>query len=117
MGDERQTDHKTFTNYALMKHFVDRSPFRNVTWYHYWDNIDRKSRIPRSSKKCRFLPKGARVNSEAKPLNFVRNDIDYSLGWIMRTPDNDPRAHQASPSKDLGVTSLVFDLVKEKPQN
>lgn len=112
--DPRDPKHRTLTTYNLMKPLVENSPFSRSTFYHYWD------------ADC-----------------FIQNPIDYSLGMIKRTPDNDHRCRRrglvqilSGAAKDaafilyhgfryakqdflaqeghpLYVTSLVVDLFKE----
>ncbi len=60
---------------------VKRSQFTKYKFYHYWDNG-----------------------------KFVYNKIDYSLGTIKRTPDNDRRCHKHGHRLD--ATSIVVDLFK-----
>ena len=80
--DPRNELHVTITTYDLMKKYIDMSPFDHVGYVHYWKSDDM----------------------------FVKNDIDYSLGWVKRTPDNDARN---VPDNPLCVTSLIVDLVKK----
>lgn len=110
--DPRNDLHITLTTYDLMREEIARSQFVNAVFYHYWENG-----------------------------KFMHNDIDYSLGWIKRTPDNDPRCRRrglhallgkvrdqqfkktqgadvteedllSQPGHRLHVTSLVVDLIK-----
>jgi predicted SAM-dependent methyltransferase len=78
--DPRDLRHLTITTYELMEETLAQSKFDRRIYYHYWKD-------------------GA----------FVRNPIDYSLGHVARTPDND---HRNTPDKPLHVTSLVVDLIK-----
>ena len=96
-------------HYELLKEVLDRSPFEEVNFLHYW-----------------------------KDGEFVQNPIDYSLGHIRRTPEHDKRNREVSPMgiwknflfrlskgfrlkpKDMvclrgkpnHITSLVVDCVK-----
>lgn len=79
--DPRWPDHKTLTTYDLMRNIVKNSPFSKYKFYHYWDDG-----------------------------KFIRHKVDYSLGMIKRTPDNDIRDKE--PNKELYVTSIVIDLFK-----
>ena len=54
---------------------------------HYWDGSALEGRPP----------------AEDEPLPFMRNPIDYGLGFVKRTPDH--------PTMNQGVTSVVVDLV------
>jgi predicted SAM-dependent methyltransferase len=111
--DTRFPLHVTLTTYEMMKNIVESSPFPRFRFYQYWDGD-----------------------------TFVHNDIDYSLGMIKRTPENDPRCNKNSPGKaikysfrdflyvvkrgfsvselnmntrkghPLHITSIVFDLYK-----
>lgn len=60
--DPNHTDHVTFPTYADMRELVEDSPFREGRFHQYWDG-DR----------------------------FVDGAIDYSLGWVKRTVENDRR--------------------------
>jgi predicted SAM-dependent methyltransferase len=64
-SDPRRSDHATLTTYALLKEMIEQSPFTGYEFHHYW------------------------VGSQ-----FVQHPIDYSLGMIKRTPDNDPRSRR-----------------------
>jgi len=79
--DPRYPQHLTLTTYGLMKHIIEESPFLNFEFYHYWNKGE-----------------------------FIRKQIDYSLGWISRTPDNDPRCKRQG--NELQVTSLVVDMFR-----
>jgi predicted SAM-dependent methyltransferase len=111
--DPRRRDHVTLPTIAMMEELVASSPFGGAHFYHYWQGEQ-----------------------------FVERPIDYRLGFILRTPDNDPRNHCRGARqcagrwlRDLGtwlrygiytrgvhrdtrryhrlaVTSLVFDLLK-----
>lgn len=86
--DPRNKYHVTLTTKPVLDRWVQRTPFV-ATFYHYWNDAG----------------------------EFVRKAIDYSTGWVQRTPDNDARNTAANP---LHVTSLVVDLVKpvaEKEEN
>jgi predicted SAM-dependent methyltransferase len=60
--------HLTFTTKPLLEEMLARSPFAQYEFYHYWDGD-----------------------------SFIQNPIDYNLGWINRTPDNDSRCHRIRP--------------------
>jgi predicted SAM-dependent methyltransferase len=113
--DPRYPTHVTLTRYELMKRIIEESPFSRFAFYHYWDG-DR----------------------------FIERRIDYSLGMVRRTPDNDPHCrrggiaqHVKTAVRDclfllsrgfrvadlemqtrkyhrLHVTSLVVDLFKDE---
>jgi len=78
--DPRNNLHITLTTYDKLKPILENSPFR-VNYLHYWKNDN----------------------------EFVQNDIDYTMGYIKRTPDNDERN---KGENKLYVTSLVCDLTK-----
>ena len=78
--DPRNNLHITLTTYNLLKPIFDESPF-NVEYLHYWKNEN----------------------------EFIQNKIDYTKGYIRRTPDNDSRN---KGENKLHVTSLVCDLTK-----
>ena len=78
--DTRNNLHLTLTTYKLLKPYLDKSPF-HVNYLHYWKDND----------------------------TFLSNKIDYSKGYIRRTPDNDERNKNGNP---LYVTSFVADLIK-----
>lgn len=80
--DSRFPGHKTLTHYELIKKLITESPFAQYKFYHYWN-------------------KG----------KFIKKKIDYSLGLVRRTPDNDPRCN---PKQPLHATSLIVDLIKEE---
>lgn len=71
-GDPRNPQHITLTNYELIKNIIEESLFRRYEFYHYWYNG-----------------------------KFVYEDIDYSLGMIKRTPDNDPRVRATGPKQKI----------------
>lgn len=73
--------HITLTHYDLLKPILDASPF-NVDYLHYWKNKE----------------------------EFIHKNIDYSKGFVKRTPENDPR--NTDDNKYL-VTSFVCDLTKK----
>lgn len=79
--DPRWPENLTLPTYDLMRNIVKNSPFSNYKFYHYWDNGE-----------------------------FIRQKIDYSLGMIKRTPDNDIR--DKAPNRELSITSIVLDLFK-----
>jgi SAM-dependent methyltransferase len=71
--------HVWFPKYESVRSIVDRSLFRDVTFYHYYDESGRA----------------------------VMRPIDYSLGYIQRTPDHDDRVRQ--PRRPM---SIVLDCRK-----
>jgi len=111
--DPHRGDHATLTTWPLLRALIAETPFTEVRPAHYWDG-DR----------------------------FVRAPLDYALGFVRRTPDNDPRnrcvglrQHLGRVARDVGmvvrrgpfvrrvdldtrryhplaVTSVVVDLVK-----
>jgi len=111
--DPRRRDHVTLTTKPLIEELVALSPFGTAHFYQYWQDE-----------------------------SFVERPIDYRLGYIRRTPDNDPRnrcdglrQRAGRFARDLGefvrhgfgtramhretrryhrlsVTSVVFDLVR-----
>lgn len=64
--DPKHGNHLTLPTYPLMKALVESSPFARHTFYHYWDGD-----------------------------TFVQEPVDYSLGMVRRTPDNDRRCRRA----------------------
>lgn len=78
--DPKEPTHFILVTYAWMKKAIEASSFRKCKFYHYWADG-----------------------------RFVYNQIDYSLGWVKRTPDNDRRNQRGD--KFL-VTSIVVDLFK-----
>lgn len=83
--DPRHPDHITLTNYELMKNIIDESPFSRYEFYHYWD-------------------KG----------KFIYKKIDYSLGMIKRTPDNDPRCRMGGIKQktEVVLADFLFKLMR-----
>ena len=78
--DPRNNLHISLTNYELLKPYLDASPFK-ANYLHYWKN----------------------------ETSFIQNKIDYSQGYIRRTPDNDERN---KGDNKLLVTSFICDLIK-----
>lgn len=72
--DPGDPKHVTLTHYELMRELIAASPFRGGAFLHYWDGD-----------------------------TFVRHPIDYSLGWIQRTPDHDPRCRRRGAEVALGA--------------
>lgn len=79
---------------------------------HLW--FPRYGNVKKILEQTDFADKG-----EIEYLHFYRadgsfelEDIDYSLGYVKRTPDNDERV--ANPRRPM---SLVVDLYKEKKQS
>jgi predicted SAM-dependent methyltransferase len=115
--DDSRRDHQTLTTGPLMRELVAQSPFGRGEFYHHWEGDE-----------------------------FVQRPMDYALGFLQRTPDNDRRnfcrgfrQHLGRLGRDLGmvlrrgpwvrridfetrryhrlaVTSVVFDLVKPASQ-
>jgi predicted SAM-dependent methyltransferase len=111
--DPDRHDHVTLTTFERMKSLIAASPFKSGHFYHYWDGD-----------------------------TFVAEPVDYSLGYVRRTPDNHPHnqcrgfwQHCGRYARDIGeyarhgtrttalhretrryhqlaVTSLVVDLLK-----
>ncbi len=84
-SDPTHTDHINFTNYPQLNKLVKESPFTQYEFYQYWDGD-----------------------------NFVYKKIDYSLGMIKRTCENDPRNFRKSMAKkSLGlIRDFLFALSK-----
>jgi predicted SAM-dependent methyltransferase len=80
-SDPRLPLHLTLTNYNVMKKLIELSPFARYQFYHYWDGD-----------------------------NFINKEIDYSLGFIKRTPDNDPRCRRKSILKVIqyGLGDIIY---------
>ncbi len=109
--DPNRLNHVTLTTYTLLRELVAASPFGTAEWHQYWQGDQ-----------------------------FNHGPIDYSLGYVQRTPENDRRnqcrglgQHLGRWVRDLGeiarhgpfvkpvhfqtrtyhplaVTSVVFDL-------
>jgi len=75
--------HITLTRYNLLKPIFEDSPF-NVEFLHYWKNEN----------------------------EFIQKKIDYTKGYIKRTPDNDPRNKEENKWANLRITTVVCDLTK-----
>jgi SAM-dependent methyltransferase len=60
--DPDHTNHLSFPTYESLSSQVSGSPFEGYQFYHYWHGD-----------------------------NFVRKPIDYSVGYLKRTPDHDRR--------------------------
>jgi predicted SAM-dependent methyltransferase len=71
-SDSRYPEHITLTNYPLLKDLIEESRFSRYKFYHYWDGE-----------------------------NFIQQPIDYSLGMIKRTPDNDPLSRRIGLVQNL----------------
>ena len=97
--------HRTLTNYALLKKYVDASPFQQAEWLLYYDNT-----VPGEPLSSKHLPDGAFVNSAAHPLPLIEKPINYSLGVVTRTPGVDCRNNVLKGRNQ--ITSVLFDLVK-----
>ncbi|GAI97240.1 unnamed protein product, partial [marine sediment metagenome] len=70
--DPRFPSHITLTNFQMLKNIIEKSPFSRYKFYHYWDEED-----------------------------FIQETIDYSLGMIKRTPDNDSRCQRIGLAQNL----------------
>ena len=71
--------HVWFPTYELVKGVLDKTQFKNVIFYHYYDQDGQG----------------------------VTKSIDYSKGYVMRTPDHDNRV--SNPYRPM---SIVVDCVK-----
>lgn len=71
--------HVWFPTYASVKKLLDSTNFTKIQYLHYYDN----------------------------DKNPITNDIDYSMGWISRTPDHDKRVQ--NPRRPM---SIVVDCYK-----
>ena len=71
--------HVWFPTYINVKELLEKTDFKNITFLHYYDEMG----------------KG------------ITNKIDYSKGFVMRTPDNDDRVK--NPYRPM---SLVVDCLK-----
>lgn len=76
--DPRHTDHFTLTTYSKIKSIVSQTKFKSALFYQYWDDSN----------------------------EFIYTPIDYSLGHIKRTPDNDPRCKM--PSSFIKRAEIFF---------
>ena len=72
--------HLWFPTYESVNDLLRNSPFRDIRFLHYYDEAARS----------------------------VLREIDYSIGHVSRTPDNDDRVK--SPRRPM---SIVVDLVKD----
>lgn len=81
--DTRDPKHITLTTYELMKEIIEKSPFCRYKFYHYW-----------------------------KGDNFIHEKIDYSLGMIRRTPDNDRRCKRTGFAQNIigNIRDFQFKL-------
>lgn len=79
--------HHAFTSKAAMAPLLAASPFAAVYWLHYYDGPS------------------DRPPDMDDDLPFVRNPVDYGLGFVKRTRDHPPGVSE-------NVTSVVVDLVK-----
>ncbi len=71
--------HLWFPNYESVLELLNKTSFKNIVFYHYYDTNG----------------------------NGITNKIDYSIGFIRRTPDNDERVK--NPYRPL---SIVVDCIK-----
>ena len=71
--------HLWFPTYALVNEILEQTNFKNIQFLHYYDEAG----------------------------NGVTNKIDYSLGYVMRTPDHDDRVK--NPYRPM---SIVVDCIK-----
>jgi SAM-dependent methyltransferase len=111
--DPRRRDHLTLPTHTLCAQLAAASPFGSARFYQYWDGD-----------------------------TFVHQPVDYSLGFVRRTPENEPRnqchgwrQRLGRHTRDLGtllrrgpfarridfmtrryhplaITSIVFDLTR-----
>lgn len=72
--------HVWFPKYETVKSLLEQTHFKNITFFHYYD--------PSGRSICR--------------------KIDYSKGYIQRTPDHDRRVQ-----KPARVMSIVVDCIKD----
>jgi predicted SAM-dependent methyltransferase len=70
--DPHHTDHLNFPTHEMLEALVEASPFRRGQFHQYWSN-------------------GI----------FVDSQIDYCLGWVKRTKDNDPRNRRQGVSEHV----------------
>jgi predicted SAM-dependent methyltransferase len=77
-NDPRFPGHITLMNYKSMRNLIEKSPFSRYKFYHYWNGDD-----------------------------FIHEEIDYSLGMIKRTPDNDSR------SRRIGLYRNITGICKD----
>jgi len=78
--DPRFPEHITLTNHDIMQKIISQTPFRRYRFYHYWDGDE-----------------------------FVKEDIDYSVGIVKRTPDNDVRCRRIGSVRKL--KGVIKDLI------
>ena len=71
--DPKRRNHVTLTTYTLLRSLVDASPFGGAEWHQYWQGDQ-----------------------------FIHGPIDYSLGYVQRTPENDRRNRCEGLSQLLG---------------
>lgn len=71
--------HVWFPTYEIVKSLLDKTNFENVDFLHYYNNDG----------------------------SFVMKDVDYSLGYISRTPDHDDRV--INPKRPM---SIIVDCYK-----
>jgi len=72
--------HLWFPKYEIVKKLLEGTHFKKIYFFHYYDE-----------------------NGKG-----ITNEIDYSIGYVMRTPDNDDRVRE--PYRPL---SIVVDCIKE----
>jgi predicted SAM-dependent methyltransferase len=77
-SDPRYPEHVTLTNYQLLKDLIEESPFSRYEFHHYWIGE-----------------------------SFIQEPIDYSLGMIKRTPDNDPL------SRRIGLVQILKGYITD----
>jgi predicted SAM-dependent methyltransferase len=84
--DPNHTDHLQFPTFLWAKKLCEDSPFESYTISNYWEND-----------------------------SFHYSEIDYSLGWIKRTADNDKRNRRKSVlSKSSGLLRDLGTMLKHQ---
>lgn len=78
-GKVINSGHQWFPKYETVKNLLEKSLFSKIIFYHYYNEFE----------------------------EAITNKIDYSKGYIMRTPDNDERVQ--NPYRPF---SLVVDCIK-----
>ena len=74
--------HLWFPRYETVKSLLDRTNFKYFNFYHYYDQNN----------------------------NPVCQSINYSLGWVDRTPDNDDRVKNPFRPMSIVVDSIKIDF-------
>ena len=86
-ADSRKCWHITFTTFSLLSCLARESPFGGATWYHYFDD---------------------EANPTSSAPRWVQHDVDYSLGFVKRAIEDDPR-NQRVPGL---VRCIIFDMIR-----